>query len=51
MNEQEKRLTQKEKDDLVAAIIDASNRIVESLKGRKPDRIAEGQADGRRHPV
>ncbi len=48
MNEQEKRSTQKEKDDLVAAIIDASNRIVEATKGRKPDRVAEGQADERR---
>lgn len=31
MNEQEKRSTQKEKDDLVAAIIDASNRIFEAV--------------------
>lgn len=51
MSEQEKRLTRKEKDDLVAAIIDASNRIFEATKGRKPDRIAEGQPDGRREPV
>lgn len=51
MNEREKRLTQKEKADLIDAIIDASNRIVESLKRRKPDRIAEGQPDGRREPV